>query len=765
MLSLGRGKMKRLELSQGKRVLAAILSTALLVGIALALHGVSSPWILDLHEDSGIVFYSGVLMVVLGKHVVEPWFTKPADVLANTLAASVALWSLSDRTRFAGYAFVFAYVVAMMILALLAIGLREVNDDRWVGIGRRACSVATQLGSSQVMFSVLLLTGLFSYYIRTSQYVVGACVGLYWLLVTHVDPTARVIHLITSRGNSREGATGYRLVGQSIGCVGASRRLVEVTDPMAIRSCPEFGTLVGVEQPEGDTVPGMVCNSRRLAGKRWLDVFVFDNASTNPMQTHTTLPRRRAPGYLPASTNLRVVAAGSESLAQLESSSQARVYNNRDRLLGFVANNSTLDCATIEILPDAPATLAGLSEGVVLETIVNGQSALFQMLGGITRSDHLEEHDAYGYVVGSARQLGHYDPDTRMLTGVPWVSVPYEPVFCAEKLDQEGGQDADPRHSIGHLPHTAYDVPLCDPEALVTHNTAILGILGVGKSCLAMELIQQAADAGVKILCLDVTHEYREALTNYLPGGVIDITGEIQHGIPTSQCTPVDSKNQGGNVGALRDILRKKMDELLTSSSAKAYVVDPEELSVIKQEENAKQRKDGNEWIMYAPFAELTPAEVTRIVCETALQACQAAGLTTSARLWIVFEEAHSLVPEWNSVANDGDKYASSGTARVILQGRKYGLGSLVITQRTANVSKSILNQCNTIFALRIFDDTGKAFLENYVGSDYASVLPTLQERHAVVIGKALGLRRPLIVELNDRAVVVRSPEVEHMST
>ena len=57
-----------------------------------------------------------------------------------------------------------------------------------------------------------------------------------------------------------------------------------------------------------------------------------------------------------------------------------------------------------------------------------------------------------------------------------------------------------------------------------------------------------------------------------------------------------------------------------------------------------------------------------------------------------------------------GDKIAVNGTAKVILQGRKYGLGSFVITQRTANISKSILNQCNTIFALRIFDDTGKHY-------------------------------------------------------
>lgn len=46
-----------------------------------------------------------------------------------------------------------------------------------------------------------------------------------------------------------------------------------------------------------------------------------------------------------------------------------------------------------------------------------------------------------------------------------------------------------------------------------------------------------------------------------------------------------------------------------------------------------------------------------------------------------------------------------------------YGFGCLLVNQRTANVAKTILNQCNTVFAMRTFDDTGKAFLANYLGS------------------------------------------------
>jgi DNA helicase HerA-like ATPase len=116
-----------------------------------------------------------------------------------------------------------------------------------------------------------------------------------------------------------------------------------------------------------------------------------------------------------------------------------------------------------------------------------------------------------------------------------------------------------------------------------------------------------------------------------------------------------------------------------------------------------------------------------------------------------VFEEAHSLIPEWNAVASEGDKAATNGTAKAILQGRKYGLGCLVVTQRTANVTKSILNQCNTVFALRVFDDTGKEFLRNYVGDDYSSVLSSLEDRHAILYGRASSCQDPVLIRLNDR--------------
>jgi hypothetical protein len=72
------------------------------------------------------------------------------------------------------------------------------------------------------------------------------------------------------------------------------------------------------------------------------------------------------------------------------------------------------------------------------------------------------------------------------------------------------------------------------------------------------------------------------------------------------------------------------------------------------------------------------------------------------------------------------------------------------------NVSKTILNQCNTIFAMRTFDETGKDFLSNYISLKHATKLPTLQERQAVFFGRGSSCENPVMIRLNDRQDFLR---------
>jgi DNA helicase HerA-like ATPase len=116
----------------------------------------------------------------------------------------------------------------------------------------------------------------------------------------------------------------------------------------------------------------------------------------------------------------------------------------------------------------------------------------------------------------------------------------------------------------------------------------------------------------------------------------------------------------------------------------------------------------------------------------------------------IVVEEAHTVMPEPTTMGL-GD-YESKGLvgkiAQIALQGRKYDVGLLVIAQRTATVSKSVLTQCNTIVSFTCFDDTSLGFLNNIFGRTHTQLIPNLPPLNAVVFGKGVRTERPIIVQI-----------------
>lgn len=326
----------------------------------------------------------------------------------------------------------------------------------------------------------------------------------------------------------------------------------------------------------------------------------------------------------------------------------------------------------------------------------------------------------------------------------------HSPVFRATGPQQPLDETA-----IGNLPSTTYPVRLRNVHELVTHNSAILGILGVGKSFLAIELIERMFAEEIKVVCLDLTNQYAAELAEFYDAETEEACiARIQAAADQDRENVEDSRSKGGSLGNFRSAIYEDLTSFLSDeSNSKLKIYNPAQLNATVQAGDLRNKKVGpgqNDWAQVAAFRETTPAEVTRIVTECCLALAQDQ-MRDRAKVCIVFEEAHSLVPEYNNLTVDGDKHAVAGTARAILQGRKYGMGCMLISQRTANVTKTILNQCNTVFAFRTFDDTGMTFLENYLGSDYAHVLPSLEERHVVFFGKASSSENPVLMKVNQR--------------
>lgn len=133
--------------------------------------------------------------------------------------------------------------------------------------------------------------------------------------------------------------------------------------------------------------------------------------------------------------------------------------------------------------------------------------------------------------------------------------------------------------------------------------------------------------------------------------------------------------------------------------------------------------------------------------------------------LLIVLEEAHAYL------GKDAPGGAAAGVRRIAKEGRKYGIGVMLVSQRPSEIDATVLSQCGTMFALRLSnrDDRGRVegtasdSLEGLFG-----VLPTLRTGEALIVGEAVNI--PIRADVDrvhpppdsgDPAVVVEGNEEE----
>jgi len=114
----------------------------------------------------------------------------------------------------------------------------------------------------------------------------------------------------------------------------------------------------------------------------------------------------------------------------------------------------------------------------------------------------------------------------------------------------------------------------------------------------------------------------------------------------------------------------------------------------------------------------------------------------------IVLEEAHAFVPEWN-FASRNQQDSISYSARMVMQARKFELSFVVVSQRTAVVSKSVLSQCENYIILKTVDETSLTYLEGIFGNVIRQAVPSLQRYEAICAGPAFNSEGPVITRLD----------------
>ena len=362
-------------------------------------------------------------------------------------------------------------------------------------------------------------------------------------------------------------------------------------------------------------------------------------------------------------------------------------------LLGVAVENTEVADLEIELSRGASSEI-----GNVLLTHRDSETIYWQLTDATITLDSWPQ-DRQRLVRASANQLGTWDPVAsrfRRITHTPAASDIVLQAISDNATEIALGDDS-LHYEIGHMPRSNIPVGI-DAAVLGRHHAAILGMTGTGKTHLSFALIEALVARGTRILCADLTGQYQARFNNAITLNHSGLRGFL--GNPSA-----------GDI-AICDFTTASTSPV-TQAAALIYGVY----------EHVKQ------------LSRLNPVSPARFV--------------------VVLEEAHNFIPEGFIINDWGLKAEAQQISKVFMEARKFGLGFLVITQRTAMITKSALSQCGTMFAFQTVDKTSHDFFEGLCSRSQIRTFPNLPDRTTLAMGRSISSDVPLVMQVSDAAIAV----------
>ena len=397
------------------------------------------------------------------------------------------------------------------------------------------------------------------------------------------------------------------------------------------------------------------------------------------------------------------------------------------RFIGIISENSI-----IEKIRFVYNSRVKAMEGQLIEVNFDDEIVLYQILEGTTKVEQLENKNQFGYIMGEAIQLGTWNKERCQFEQYGWVPPINTPIYTVSDIEDKKLEKGE--LLVGYIPDTKYPVIL-NMDLAITHHMAILGVTGTGKSVFSRNLIRQYLTYNdTKIIIVDFTGEYTKVFSDIKTTNII---------------TPINETT----IYEKFEIVNNELEKFPNQQNKNLIKESNDNITTILNRSLNTFISDQNQMVSIIELPDVSNSQnileyTKRLFKELFKIAKENKGKMK--KICVVLEEAHTVIPEWNfsGESNKASQNVLNSIAQIALQGRKYNVGLLVIAQRTANVSKTILTQCNTVVSFQEYDKTSIDFLSNYFGDDMASVLPTLKFRRAIAAGKAFKSNVPMIFEV-----------------
>lgn len=158
-----------------------------------------------------------------------------------------------------------------------------------------------------------------------------------------------------------------------------------------------------------------------------------------------------------------------------------------------------------------------------------------------------------------------------------------------------------------------------------------------------------------------------------------------------------------------------------------------------------------------ADVLSLVTGTVLRIIYDALFWACDLPIGGREQPLLVVLEEAHLFLSEGT------DSAAQRTIAKIAKEGRKYGVGLMLVTQRPTELDATALSQCGTMIALRLTNQSDRSRVTSTMPDDLANLaalLPSLRTGEALLTGEAIPIPSRIRIPEASRKPIGRDPDL-----
>lgn len=161
--------------------------------------------------------------------------------------------------------------------------------------------------------------------------------------------------------------------------------------------------------------------------------------------------------------------------------------------------------------------------------------------------------------------------------------------------------------------------------------------------------------------------------------------------------------------------------------------------------------------------AELAIGVILKLLFDIAVRTPEGrVGIGRPSPILIVLEEAHRYLGEGAAAI------AREAANKIAREGRKYGIGLMLVTQRPSDLPDTALAQCGTMIALRLSNSSDQGKIRTLLPDTVAGLaetLPSLRTGEAIISGESLVLPTRAMLDRPDPLPLAEDPSLDSWHT